>query len=89
MIVAKFCNDFILIRRKRNGYVSKIYLAIRVSNGVNHNKFSLRDEIDYQFAQQKRENELQAQYNAQGITENYPQYITNFWGNAANNIGLV
>ena len=38
--------------------------------GVNHNKFSLRDEIDYQFARQKRENELQAQYNAQGITEN-------------------
>ena len=42
--------------------------------GVNHNKFSLRDENDYQFARQKRENELQAQYNAQGITENYPQY---------------
>lgn len=56
--------------------------------GVNHNKFSLRDELDYQFARQKRENELQAQYNAQGITENYPQYTTNFWGNAANNIGL-
>lgn len=56
--------------------------------GVNHNRFSLRDEIDYQFARQKRENELQAQYNAQGITENYPQYTTNFWGNAANNIGL-
>ena len=56
--------------------------------GVNHNKFSLRDEIDYQFARQKRENELQAQYNAQGITENYPQYTTNFWGNAANNYGF-
>ena len=56
--------------------------------GVNHNRFSFRDEIDYQFARQKRENELQAQYNAQGITENYPQYTTNFWGNAANNIGL-
>lgn len=38
--------------------------------GVNHNGFSLRDEIEYQFARQKRENELQAQYNAQGITEN-------------------
>ena len=56
--------------------------------GVNHNKFSLRDEIDYQFARQKRENELQAQYNAQGITENYPQYTNNFWGNAANNYGF-
>lgn len=56
--------------------------------GVNHNGFSLRDEIEYQFARQKRENELQAQYNAQGITENYPQYTNNFWGNAANNYGF-
>jgi len=31
---------------------------------------------------------LQEQYNAQGITENYPQYITNFWGNSANNYGF-
>lgn len=46
--------------------------------GVNHNGFSLRDEIEYQFARQKRENELQAQYNAQGVTENYPQYTTIF-----------
>lgn len=45
--------------------------------GVNHNGFSLRDEIEYQFARQKRENELQAQYNAQGITENYPQKYIN------------
>ena len=56
--------------------------------GVNHNGFSLRDEIEYQFARQKRENELQAQYNAQGITENYPQYTTNFWGNSGNNYGF-
>ena len=28
------------------------------------------------------------QYNAQGITENYPQYGTNFWGNSANNYGF-
>ena len=28
------------------------------------------------------------QYNAQGITENYPQYSTNFWGNSANNYGF-
>lgn len=56
--------------------------------GVNHNGFSLRDEIEYQFVRQKRENELQAQYNAQGITENYPQYTTNFWGNSDNNYGF-
>ena len=49
--------------------------------GVNHNNFSLRDELEYQFARQKRENQLMQNYNAQGITENYPQYSTNFWGN--------
>ena len=27
-------------------------------------------------------------YNQQGITENYPQYTTNFWGNAGNNYGF-
>lgn len=46
--------------------------------GVNHNGFSLRDEIEYQFARQKRENELQAQYNAQGVTENYPLILGQF-----------
>ena len=56
--------------------------------GVNHNNFSLRDELEYQFARQKRENQLMQQYNNQGITENYPQYGTNFWGNAANNYGF-
>ena len=56
--------------------------------GVNHNNFSLRDEVEYQFARDKREQELMKQYNAQGITENYPQYGTNFWGNAANNYGF-
>ncbi len=56
--------------------------------GVNHNGFSLRDEIEYQFARQKRENQLMQNYNAQGITENYPQYTTNFWGNSANNYGF-
>ena len=41
------------------------------------------------FARQKRENELQAQYNAQGITENWDDFWTNLTVNgAANNIGL-
>ena len=53
--------------------------------GVNHNNFSLRDELEYQFARNKREQELMKQYNAQGITSNYPQYTTNFWENNANN----
>lgn len=53
--------------------------------GVNHNNFSLRDELEYQYARQKRENQLMQQYNNQDITSNYPQYTTNFWGNNANN----
>ena len=57
--------------------------------GVNHNNFSLRDELEYQTARQRRENQLMQQYNNQGITSNYPQYTTNFWGNnAANNYGF-
>ena len=28
------------------------------------------------------------QYNAQGITENYPQYTTDFWSDSANNYGF-
>ena len=31
---------------------------------------------------------MKAQYNAQGITSNYPQYTTNFWGDSANNYGF-
>ncbi len=59
------------------------------SYGVNHSGFSLRDELEYQFARKKRENQLMEQYKAQGITKNYPQYTTNFWGNnAANNYGF-
>jgi len=59
------------------------------SYGVNHNGFSLRDELAYQAARQQREKQLMQNYNAQGITENYPQYSNNFWGNnAANNYGF-
>ena len=49
---------------------------------------ALKDEVAYQLARDKRENALMRQYNAQGITENYPQYGTNFWGNSANNYGF-
>ncbi|MBO7097354.1 MAG: hypothetical protein J6W11_01795 [Alphaproteobacteria bacterium] len=58
------------------------------SYGVDHSDFSLRDEIEYQYAREKRENELKEHYKAQGITKNYPQYGINFWGNAANNYGF-
>ncbi|MBQ4400033.1 MAG: hypothetical protein II830_01915 [Alphaproteobacteria bacterium] len=53
------------------------------SYGVNHNGFSTRDELEYQMARQNREQQLIQNYNSQGITENYPQYTTNFWGNNA------
>ena len=50
----------------------------------------MRDEIEYQFARQKRENELQAQYNAQSIAENWDDFWTNLAVNgAANMVGLT
>ena len=58
------------------------------SYGVDHSGFTTRDEVEYQFARDKREQDLMKQYNAQGITSNYPQYTTNFWGNSANNYGF-
>ncbi len=59
------------------------------SYGVNHNGFSTRDELAYQTARQKRENQIMQNYNTQGIISNYPQYSTNFWGNSAvNNYGF-
>ena len=45
----------------------------------------LRDELQYQTARINRENELMKQYNNHGITSNYPQYTTNFWGSSADN----
>lgn len=56
--------------------------------GVDHSGFSTRDELEYQFARQNKENQLIQNYNNQGITKNYPQYSTNFWGNPDNNYGF-
>lgn len=59
------------------------------SYGVDHSNFSLRDEVSYQMARTNRENELIKNYNNHGITQDYPQYNTNFWGNnPANNYGF-
>lgn len=59
------------------------------SYGVDHSNFSLRDEVSYQMARTNRENELIKNYNNQGITQDYPQYSNNFWGNnPANNYGF-
>ena len=55
---------------------------------MNHSGFTTRDELEYQFARQQRENELMNQCKAQGITENFPQYGVNFWDNSANNYGF-
>ena len=43
------------------------------SYGVNHSGFTTRDELEYQFARQQRENELMNQYKSQGVMENFPQ----------------
>ena len=59
------------------------------SYGVNHRGFSRRDELEYQVARQQREQQLMQNYNNQGITQDYPQYGTNFWGdNTDNNYGF-
>ena len=55
------------------------------SYGVDHNGFSTRDELNYQFARDKREGELIDYYQRQGINDNYPQYGTEFWGGLAEN----
>ena len=58
------------------------------SYGVDHSGFSTQDELEYQTARSERENELIQNYNNQGITKNYPQQGTNFWGNPENNYGF-
>ena len=55
------------------------------SYGVDHSGFTLRDEIAYQMARQQRENQIIKNYNNQGITQDYPQAGTNFWGGSSNN----
>ena len=58
------------------------------SYGVDHSGFTLRDEIEYQTARDNRESQMMQMYNQQGITDNYPQYTTNFWGSPDNNYGF-
>lgn len=59
------------------------------SYGVNHNKFKLRDEIEYQHARIERENKMMENYKARGIDKDYPQYTTNFWNTQpGNNYGF-
>ena len=59
------------------------------SYGVDHKSFSLRDELEYQNARVNRKQKLMNEYKNQGITKDYPQHATNFWGtNADNNYGF-
>ena len=58
------------------------------SYGVDHSGFTTQDEVAYQFAREEKENSLLEQMKKQGITENFPQYGTNFWGDSANNYGF-
>lgn len=55
------------------------------SYGVDHSNFSLRDEIAYQTARENRERQMIQSYNNQGITCDYPQAGTNFWGGLPEN----
>ena len=53
--------------------------------GVNHNDFTINDELRYQTARIDRENQLIRGYNNMGMKDNYPLYTTNFWGNSSEN----
>ena len=53
--------------------------------GVNHSNFSIRDELAYQILRQQKEGQMINNYNQQGITKDYPQYSTNFWGSSLDN----
>ena len=53
--------------------------------GVDHSGFTTRDEVAYQTARQQRENQIMQNYNGQGITQDYPQYGTDFWGSSPDN----
>ena len=76
-----------------NKYKSPLGYAINDNNtdtyGVDHSGFTLRDELAYQMARQQRENQIIKNYNNQGITKDYPQAGTNFWGDSpGNNFGF-
>ena len=58
------------------------------SYGVDHSGFSLQDELEYQYAREEKENKLLEQLKSRGITQDLPQYGTDFWGDSANNYGF-
>lgn len=50
--------------------------------GVDHSRFSIRDELAYQLARRQREREIIKKYNDYGVTKDYPQYSTDFLENS-------
>lgn len=60
----------------------------RDSYDVDHSGFTTRDEVAYQIARQKRENQAIQNFNNHGITKNYPPQGANFWGKPDNNYGF-
>ena len=55
------------------------------SYGVDHSGFTIRDELAYQMARQQRENQIIKNFHNQGITQDYPQQGTDFWGSSPDN----
>ncbi len=55
------------------------------SYGVDHSGFTTRDELEYQFARQERENLLMDQEKQNGVTDHFTQYGHNFWGTPQEN----
>ncbi|MBQ3035069.1 MAG: DUF2778 domain-containing protein, partial [Alphaproteobacteria bacterium] len=47
--------------------------------------FTTRDELEYQFARQDREDLLMNQEKQNGVTDNFTQYGHNFWGTPSEN----
>ncbi len=55
------------------------------SYGVDHSGFSLRDELAYQIARTNQEDQMVNGYKKLGITKDYPQSTTDFWGDSSEN----
>ena len=72
-----------------NKYKSPLGYAINDNNtdtyGVDHSGFTIRDELAYQMARQQRENQIIQNFHNQGITKDYPQQGTDFWGSLPDN----
>lgn len=80
--------DFFKKYTTPSGYVTDSNQADEY--GIDHSGFSTRDELEYQFARQERENQLADILNRQGFArQDYPQPHTGFRrNNPQNNFGF-